>query len=361
MRESPAELSIAALDPNFAAADTEQGLRWYDARRLRMEGQGWSAHELAGAYDRLPARAQQHVREPVWQLSRHSAGLAVRFVTDASSISVRWTLRGASAGMQHMPVTGQSGLDLYARTDEAWRFVGVTRPIRDGDNEALLVSELSGALREYVLHLPLYNGVERVAVGVPEAARIAPASPRAKKAVVCYGTSIVHGGCASRPGMAYPAILSRRLGRETLNLGFSGNGQAEPEVAALLAELDPALFVVDPLPNLQPAQVTERLEPFVQALRNARPRTPILLVESIAYTDGCVHERRRSRYTSSNANLRAAWQRLRDAGDANVHLAAGDALLGEDGEATVDGTHPTDLGFMRMAETLTPVIEPLLM
>lgn len=357
------ERTIESLDPNLAAPDVEQGLRWYDAEALTVEGRGWPVSELPHPYSRLPARAEAEVREPVWQLSRCSAGIAVRFITDATSISARWSLRDAANSMIHMPATGRSGLDLYVRDPRAvtgWRFAGITRAITDGDNEAQLVGELDGVPHECLMYLPLFNGVNQVAVGIPDGAAIAPAPPREHKPIVCYGTSIVHGGCASRPGMAYPAILSRKLGRETLNLGFSGNGQAEPEVAALLAELDPAVYVIDPLPNLQPKQVTERIEPFVQILRAARPKTPIVLVESVTYTDAHVHQPRRERYLGSNAALRAAYQRLFDAGVAGLHYVEGESLLGEDGEATVDGTHPTDLGFARMADVFEPVLRALL-
>jgi len=95
-------------------------LAWYDIRKFGLEGQGWS--DTAAPYDRFPARAEAEVRPAVWNLSRHSAGLCVRFVTDSPEIHARWTLTSSRLAMNHMPATGVSGLDLYVRTDSGqWR------------------------------------------------------------------------------------------------------------------------------------------------------------------------------------------------------------------------------------------------
>ena len=47
-------------------------------------------------------------------------------------------------------------------------------------------------------------------------------------------------------------------------------------------------------------------------------------------------------------------------GDAAVYYVPTGSLLGNDGEDTVDGTHPTDLGFLRMAEGMAPVLREAL-
>lgn len=178
--------------------------------------------------------------------------------------------------------------------------------------------------------------------------------------MVFYGTSIVHGGCASRPGMAYPAILGRRLDRSVVNLGFSGNGPLDPELGVLLAELDASVYVLDCAPNMNPALITERTEPFVKALRKARPDTPIVVVENIQYQAGAFLPASRQSYIDKNNALRAAYEKLKADGMTGLYYVACDALLGNDGEATVDGTHPNDLGFMRMADALEPALRAAL-
>jgi lysophospholipase L1-like esterase len=160
--------------------------------------------------------------------------------------------------------------------------------------------------------------------------------------------------------MAYPAILGRRLARPTVNLGFSGNGKMEMEMEVLLAEVDVAAYVLDCLPNMSPEMVTERLEPFVTALRTAHPETPIVLVENISYQAGAFIPASKSSYVDKNAALKAAYDRMNAKGIKGLYYVPGETLLGNDGEATVDGTHPTDLGFQRMADALEPVLRKVL-
>ena len=102
-------------------------LSWHDPSEWGIEGKGWA--DTHRYYDRLPARAQGIVRDPVWALSRHSAGMSVQFETDAEEIHVRYELLLEHLDMPHMPATGVSGLDLYAQ-DEAgmYRWVAVVRP-----------------------------------------------------------------------------------------------------------------------------------------------------------------------------------------------------------------------------------------
>ncbi|MCW5554193.1 MAG: SGNH/GDSL hydrolase family protein [Verrucomicrobiae bacterium] len=349
-------LSLVMAIPGFAQ-ETGEAARWQwrDARELTVEGKGWT--DTKDFYDRLPARAESLVRAPVWNLSRDSAGISVRFVTEATTIAAQWQLRREALAMPHMPATGVSGLDLYVKEQGQWRWLGNGRPTR-ANEEKVLVSGLTAGRREYLLYLPLYNGVQEVKIGVPPGVELqaGPERPVRTKPVVFYGTSIVQGGCASRPGMAYPAILGRRFDLPTINLGFSGNARSEPEMARLLAELTPAAFVLDPLPNMTGELVTAQFEQFVRILREAHPQTPIVLVEHLEYTDGEFVGARREKVAAANAALRMIHQRLVKSGQQRLFLVTGDKLIGRDGEATVDGTHPTDLGFLRMADALAPVL-----
>ncbi|HWB08239.1 MAG TPA: SGNH/GDSL hydrolase family protein [Pirellulales bacterium] len=348
------------LDSSRATASANGAVLWYDLGELGIEGKGWS--ETKAVYDRLPAKAEKMVREPVWNLSRQAAGLCARFVTDAPTLLVRWSLSSANLAMPHMPATGVSGVDLYVKTEQGWRWLACGFPAAQS-NEAVLVQGLPQTEREYMLYLPLYNGVTKVEVGIPKEHALAKAPPRPAprdKPIVFYGTSITQGGCASRPGMVHTAILGRRLDRPVINLGFSGNGKMEPELATLLAELDPAVYVLDCLPNMSAQEVSERVEPFVRTLRAARPATPIVLVEDRNYTDGFLVTSKRQRNEASQAALRAAFDRLAADGVEGLHYLPGKDLLGDDGEATVDSSHPTDLGFVRQAAAFQGVLEQAL-
>jgi hypothetical protein len=351
----------AVIPPEKARKAEKDGTLWYDIRLLGIEGQAWT--ETAAPFDRFPAKAEGKVRDAVWSLSRHSAGLCVRFRTNAPAIHAQWELTSANLAMPHMPATGVSGLDLYVRDDRgAWRWAANGRPAAK-INTQTLVSGLKAQVREYLLYLPLYNGVSSVEIGLPPDAMLlkAPSYPAGhEKPLVFYGTSITQGGCASRPGMVHTAIIGRKLNYPVVNLGFSGNGTLDPSVGELLAEIDAAAFVLDCLPNLNAEQVKERTEPLVKQLREKRPDTPILLVEDRTYSDAFLDSGKRQKNDASRAQLRAAYERMHKAGVKHLHYLEGEHLLGEDNEGTVDSSHPTDLGFLRQAEAFAKALNPIL-
>ena len=336
----------------------EGEIDWYDVKDIGVEGKGWT--DTKRYFDRLPSKAQGMVREAVWNLSRHSAGMCMRFVSDSPNIYVRYSLYLERLAMSHMPATGVSGLDLYGNDDQGIdRWVAVVRPDKK-EIETVIAKDLAPGSRRYTLYLPLYNGVDSLEVGVPKGESFEALAPRKEKPILFYGTSIMHGACASRPGMAFPAILGRRLRRPTINLGFSGNGRMEAEVAALLAEQDPSAYVIDCLPNMNETTVSERTVPLVKKLREAHDQTPILLVEDRSFTNTPFFPQRKSHHQKSRAALKKAYAELTDAGIANLYYMDGDYLLGEDGEGATDGSHPSDLGMIRYADAYEPVLRSIL-
>lgn len=338
----------------------QESLVWHNVSSWGVEGKGWSDTERC--YDRLPARAKGKVRDAVWTLSRHSAGMLVRFETDAASIHVRYSLLSSSLALPHMPATGVSGVDLYARDEDGKdRWLGVAFPTAQQVNVRLAsgIDARPGG-RLYTAYLPLYNGTETLEIGIPAGASFRPVAPRQEKPIVFYGTSIMHGACASRPGMSITAILGRRLNRPMINLGFSGNGRMEPEVGAFLTELDPALYCIDCLPNMVAKDVAEKTEPLIRQLRAARPDTPILLVEDRTYTNARFLKTSRDRHDGSRAALREAYKKLKAEGVKRLGYLEGDIQLGKDGEAATDGSHPNDLGMMRYADAYEPAIRRML-
>lgn len=345
------------LDPKAAKADKD--VLWYDLKHLDLEGKAFADTE---AYcDRLPARAKGKVRDAVWNLSRHSAGMCVRFVTDATTIQARWTLTNKNLAMPHMAATGVSGLDLYVKTDKGWRWLGVGMP-KEQTNTATLAAGIPAGTREYLLYLPLYNGVSSVEIGIARDKFLArgPAYAKDRKPIVFYGTSITQGGCASRTGMVHTAILGRRLGYPVVNLGFSGNGRMEPEVVKLIAEIDASCYVIDCLPNMTAKEVSASTEPLVQLLQRKKPGTPILLVEDRNYDNSHLLPGPKARNQASQAALKAVYTQLLKDGVKNVHYLEGANLLGDDNEGTVDSSHPTDLGFLRQADAFEKALRPIL-
>ncbi len=226
--------------------------------------------------------------------------------------------------------------------------------------EVAIAEGLAPGMRRYAMYLPLYNGVEQLEIGVDASATFEPIAPRVKSTIVFYGTSIMHGACASRPGMAIPAILGRRLELPVVNLGFSGNGRMEPEVAVLLSELEPAAFVVDCVPNMNAEMITARAGTLVRLLREARPETPVLLVEDRAYTSTPFFPRRGAGHRANRRALRETYDQLRAEMPDHIFYLAGDDLMGSDGEGATDGSHPSDLGMMRYADAYEPALRAML-
>lgn len=354
--------TIEGLDPNFRTPDdagAAGGFQWCSAETLTVEGVGWP--EESELFCRFPNRSEAVLRDAIWRLSRCSSGVCIRFLSDTSTLAVRWGLRFDELARAHMPATSTSGLDLYVRDPESGRirWASLVKPQEAATNFAQLLADQPGEMREYFLYLPLLNSVSFLEIGVEPDARLLPARLREEKPICFYGASIVQGACAARAGMAFPAQLGRRLEHAHWNFGFSGNSHAEPEVAELLAELDPSLYVIGPAPSLKEGFVRQQLEPFLETLRTARPEVPILIVENAVYADQWISPKRFEPTERANEALRQVFDKVK-AQIGNLHFVEGSELLGADNEATVDGTHPTDAGFIRIADALFPQLKALI-
>ena len=343
--------------------ENNTSLRWYtpDTPPFQLAGFAWFAQDHR--YRRLPVTFHEPFPEAVETLANHTAGGQIRFQTDSQQVMIRVTLREA-AQMPHMPITGQCGFDCYVgAAGETPRYSRTTvfpGGQKTYESELLQVSEQ--AMRNIVLNFPLYDGVEEVQIGLDAQAKLLPPPPYVDdRPIIVYGSSITQGGCASRPGMAYTNILSRWLNRPFINLGFSGSGKGEPVLAAAMAAIpDPALFILDYEANAHLDGLQQTLVPFIRILRASHPLTPILVVSAIPFArettnPACITDRLTIR--DFQQQTIAALQAL---GDRHISFHDGGTLLGEDfEECTVDGVHPTDLGFHRMAKGLYPVLKGL--
>lgn len=351
---------VSKLDPamavNKAAAEN---LDWHDVTTWGVEGRAWPDLPRLRWFDRFPADAQKTVTPAVWNLSRDSAGMMVRFKTDAAAIHVHYKLSKDKLAMPHMPATGVSGVDLYARDSAGkWRWVQVARPDKQ-EVRAELIKDLPPGAREYAAYLPLYNGVESLSIGVPKGAQFEGLAPRPKP-IVFYGTSITHGACASRPGMVHTAILGRRFDMPVVNLGFSGNGRMDAAVGEFLVKIDAAVYVIDCLPNMNATQVREKCIPLVKQLRASRPDTPIILVEDRRNTNDWIQPARAKHHDANHAALREMFAALQNEGVKGLHYIPGDGLYGNDADGATDGSHASDLGFMRQANVMERVLRTAL-
>ena len=337
---------------------------WYNARYLGIGGKGWGYDLTNSFYDRLPGYAKENVTEPVWWLSHNTAGMYLRFTSESPSINVRWSVLQQELGMHHMPPTGVSGLDIYAKQKNGnWRWMGTASPFKYPENEATIVSGLEKGVHEFMMYLPLYNGVTKLEIGVPAQYTIDPISKELdynKKPIVIYGTSITQGACASRPGMAWTNIVSREIDYPIINLGFSGSGKMEPYMADLISEIDASVMVLATLENMDAAWVIERMSHFVYTYRQKHPLTPIVIVEQVNFpsTDSDIYASSplTDEVNAKNAAVKKVFAKLKSENVRNIYLVKQNSMLGLDGEATVDGIHPSDIGMTRMAK---PIAESL--
>ena len=215
-------IAAAAL---LLLATTATAQVWTNADELPLYGK--AREDTKERYERLPAEFEGRSRDAVWYLGRNSAGLYIRFRSNSTAIWCRWTAKFGNQ-MNHQTLIGKRGVDLYTLTEKnGWRFMGAGKSaINDRTTTDKIVGNMTPEWREYMLYLPLYDGVTSLEIGVDSTATVEPPkvdSPQHERPIVMYGTSILQGGCANRPGMCHTSIISRRLNREVINLGFSGN------------------------------------------------------------------------------------------------------------------------------------------
>ena len=336
------------------------GLKWIDGKKLPIEGRAFD--DVSHWYDRLPSNVTANVNAGVRSLKRHTSGMSFRFSTDSRKLSFKWVPYFGRLSMDHMPSTGTSGIDVY-RFDSGtgrWLYVKTGR-ISSAKGGRLDIDWTPGT--PCLVNLPLYNGVRSFSLGVETNAVVAPLGPRKSglsKPVVFYGTSITHGGCASRPGMSFVNIVGRRLDVPVVNLGFSGSGAMELEMSDHLARIDAGCYVLDCLWNMgmtsdkprKGRNVDENYEPFIRNLRRKRPDVPIVMAEMCDVY--------RQEKNSKNRCMKALYEKLKAEGWKNLVYLPNDGMYPDDGEGTVDGVHPNDWGMMHLAEAFGKAVREAL-
>jgi len=365
--EAPEPLHPEQFDRNMdVGGATTQPLTWHSPKEppFHLAGFAWFARD--GAYRRLPVHPAHPIRPEVNGLANCTAGGQVRFQTDSTRLHVRTALTGPGT-MWHMPATGQCGFDCYIGPPARQGYCGTARFEQTASAyESMLFENLPREMRNVTVNMPLYQGVEELSLGLDPDARILPPPTYAREGrCVVYGTSITQGGCASRPGMLPTNILSRRLNVEFINLGLSGNGRGEPELARLVAEIEnPLAYVLDYEGNAGGIeQLRETLPEFIRILRAGHPTTPIVVLSCTRWAGEVFSEKTKAERAVRRTFQRETVEALREAGDAPIEFADGSKFYGEDSadECTVDGVHATDLGFLRIADAWTPILGRVLL
>ena len=336
-------LGIASFDVHRPRV--RDGWTWLEKEALPVEGKGF--RDVETFFCRMPLRSKGVVRGPIWDMSHDATGLYVRFKTDAKKLALRWKVKDERKQDPLIPPAGVLGVDVY-RLDakKGWTFAGNKR-YEGSKNGKKTLGEAEFAWNPDeagIIYLPYRSHVTDFKLGIPEGCRLTafPHGDPAAKPVVHYGTSIVHGGCVSRPGLMFTSIAGRLLDRDYINLGFSGNGRMEKEMAPFLAEIDAGIYVVDCAWNMNEKMVDANAIPFLREMKRLKPDTPILLCE------GCLQTRRPF---GPNVAMRRAYDTLKKEDPGlwrNLHYFEAKDMLPVNDEVTHDFCHPNDYGSVFM-------------
>ena len=301
----------------------------------------------------------------LWDRARNSAGIAIRFASNSRRIGIRYNLTW-NFHMAHMADTGIKGTDLYIMNDEGkWEYVNTNRPYKkDSIQTKIYADDLpTKEMREYMIYLPLYDGVNWMEIGVDSASVIQKPilnNPRKEKKVVFYGTSILQGGCATRTGMVATSMIQRDLNIECVNLGFSGEGKMDNYMALAMAQIpDVTAYVLDPIPNCTKDMCEKLTYGFVNTIRKLRPGVPIIMVEGPMYSYTKYDRFTKNYLAEKNNAWRANYEKLKAENPDNLYYVSCEGLSGYDNEGTVDGIHFTDLGFRAYAEKLGKMLKDI--
>ncbi|WP_199118204.1 SGNH/GDSL hydrolase family protein [Pedobacter sp. ASV28] len=345
-------LSIGAV---IAHAQKTEQLNFINAKALTLIGK---SEETQNVYDRIDSNKYKGLPTRVAQLLTNSAGLAISFKTNSTVISAKWCV-SKSRALANMFPTAHKGVDLYIKRGDKWQFAGIGK-VGGVCNDELIISRMDNTEKECLLYLPLYDKVDEVQIGVDKKANIAPGEEPFAKRVLIYGSSIVQGTGASRPGMAYPARLSRLTGINFINLGLSGSAKMEPEVIDMVAAIHADAYILDCVPNTNPALIKERTAYMINTIRSKHPKVPIIVMQSVIRESGYWDKTLGETVKNQNINIQQEVLALLDKGVKDLYFITSEKMLGNDHEGTVDGVHPNDLGYERMLAHIQPLITDIL-
>ena len=306
-------------------------------------------------FQRFPQKYEDSVRKEVWELSENSAGVSVCFTTNSNMLSFKWSVKN-NLKMNHMTDVGIKGLDIYQYVNDEWGYLSSGLP-KTSDNEHSIKLKNKNIDRKFCIYLPLYDTLTKLSIGINSDSRIKYFTNK-RKPIVFYGTSITQGGCASRPGLVHTNIISRKIGYPSINLGFSGNGHLETRIGEILSTIHAKCFVIDCLPNVNISQIKSNVIPLVKSIRstNKSNHCPIIFIEQPLIHDQYIEEDVKKK----NYLLANQIKECNKLGFKEIHLLDQVNSLGSDNEATVDGVHYNDIGFLRFARHIYEHIEKLI-
>ena len=357
MKRILATAILAVALVGSAMAKTE--LKWVDGTDLNICGH--TIRNAENPYSRINAEAYGFKNNAILRYSHYSTGLYVMFKTNSSQISAEWNVASVKIRDNMTPIV-QLGVDLYVKQNGKWRFCSVGRVSTNPKvttYKKSLVKNMDNSEKEFMLYLPLWSEITDLKIGIDKGAEIMAIPSPYKHRVVSYGTSTLHAASPSRPGMAPLARLSRQLGVDFVNFSYSGQGKMEMESAEVLADCETDAIICYCFGNTTAQQVEERVDAFVERLVKAHPDKAIIFMPP--YLNGAYHMDLKKRAKSINKRevitkkMTAITKKYK-----NVYFINVKDSCGTDLEASIDNSHPNDLGFDRILKSYGPKIAKIL-
>ena len=333
--------------------------KWVDATSLNICGH--TLKNAANPYSRLDCAPYNFENKTIIRYCGYSTGLYVMFKTNSSKVAVEWSIAASKIRDNMTPIV-QLGVDLYVKDNGQWRFASVGRVSTDTSvttYKKTLIRNMEKSEKEFMLYLPLWSEVTSLKIGVDENATIEATPSPYKHRVVTYGTSTLHAASPSRPGMAPLARMSRKYGIDFVNFSFSGQGKMEPESAEVLADCQTDAIICYCFGNTKPDQIEERVDAFAARLVKAHPDKAIIFLPPFLNNKNHMDLKKRAmvykKRETINNKMKVLTKKYK-----NVYYINIEDACGWDGEASIDNSHPNDLGFDRILQSYGPKIAKIL-
>ena len=349
-------LSAAFMVLNVVAAPKKE-YKYVDASTFTVANK---AHNNGLVYQRVDTLKYPELTPQQKKYLNFSTGIGLRFSTNSPNIRAKWTQHD-QATRANSPAIASNGLDLYIKDKEGkWLFAGVAYP-KIGKKEATynLVEDMDGQWKECMIFLPLFTTIDKLEIGVLKDSEIKSDGGFTRAPIVAMGSSYTHGAASSRPGMPWPAQLSRRLGLDIANFGTSGICKLEPGLAHIIADTDADMFIFDGFSNPSAKEIRERLPEFVKIIRKAHPDTPLVFLQTFYRENSNFNLKKRKFEEEKRAAASEEMKKLM-ANDKNLYFLDPGLYAGDDHESSADGVHPTDMGYQRAVDNIEPHIRKIM-
>ena len=336
-----------------------ENLKFVDATTLNLGGHTMRTEK--SPYFRFDCEPYNFDVKNIIRSSRYSSGLYVTFKTTSSQVWATWENVSRQVSDNMTPIF-QLGMDLYIKDKGQWVFCAVGRISTNPEKNCRtrsLIANLHEGEKEFLLYLPCWAEVTKLEIGVDKDSTIEPLTEPFRHKVVVFGSSITHGASASRPGMTYPARMSRNLGLDIVNFGFSGQCKMQPQFLEFLVKCEADAFVFDCFANPTANEIAERVDNFVTKMVEAHPGKPLIFLRTFHSADEFYDLKRKAAYQRKIAvtqeKMASLTKKYKD-----VYYLDYEYATGRDCNSTIDTSHPNDLGFDRVIETYQSKIAKIL-